>query len=388
MSDETNNGAKVLEQAADIAVIGGGLAGSAAAILLARAGRRVTLLEREREPKHKVCGEFLSAEALTLLGSLGISAAALGAVCVRGVRLCSQRRVTETALPFAAMSLTRRRLDAALLDAAEAAGVHVRRGSAVAALNRQPDGWLATLKDGDVFFAPNVVLATGKHDLRGFARPPGPQSDLVGLKMYWQLAPAQSAALGGFVELLRHPGGYTGLEHVEDGVANLCCLIQRKLLGRLGGWDRFLEMLQQTCPRARERLAGAEPLLSKPLAISPIPYGYVRAQAAGERLFPVGDQAAVIPSFTGDGMSIALYSGIRAAHSLLRGEDAASFQRGLRRELRLQVARATAISRALVHRPTRDLMVGAVWLWPGWLGVVARTTRLSVSAMGSVQSAT
>ena len=369
---------------AGVVVIGGGLAGAAAAIMLSRGGCPVTLFERDAEPKHKVCGEFLSGEALDLLDGLGVSARSLGAVPVRRVRLCSAAVVTESTLPFAAMSLTRLRLDEAMLQAAAAAGADVRRGVAVEALEnpdqnpgQNPDQrWNLRLSDGTMCTEQNVILASGKHDLRGHSRPRGVQGELVALKMYWRLAPAQLLALDGAVELLLHPGGYTGLQCVENGVANLSALIDRRFLAKLGGWTGFLATLRETCPQAEQRLRGAEPLLPKPLAVSAIPYGFLRRHAIGSGLWAVGDQAAVIPSFTGDGMSIALYSGIRAAESLLRGDSAEAFQPSLHRELRWQVARATALSLALVREPSRRLLVGAVRLWPNLLRGSARATRL------------
>ena len=368
--------------ASEVLVLGGGLAGAAAAIVLARGGRNVTLLEREREPKHKVCGEFLSTEALDLLARLGIDPNGLGAVPVHGVRFAAARGVSEHALPFAAMSLMRQRLDPALLEVAEAAGVTVRRGASVEALQHEGNRWRVTLNGGEVLEADQAVLATGKHDLRGHNRPEGSQGDLVAMKMYWKLAPAQAQGLGHNVELLLHPGGYTGLEPVQDGSANLCCLVQRAVLGRIGGWDGLLQLIRESCPHAKQRLDGAEPLLPKPLAIASIPYGYVRRAALGERLWAVGDQAAVIPSFTGDGMSIALYSGLRAGESVLRGEPASAFQRSLHAELRWQVARATLLSRALVYGPTKHLLVQAVHLWPALLSGAATATRLPQHAVG------
>src|SRR5665213_303435 len=103
----------------DVLIVGGGLAGSAAAITLARAGRSVVLVERESVPQHKVCGEFLSQEAMTYLGSLGIDLIGLGAVAIRSVRLAGREGWSEARLPFAAMSLTRKRLDEELLRVAE-----------------------------------------------------------------------------------------------------------------------------------------------------------------------------------------------------------------------------------------------------------------------------
>ena len=61
----------------EVLILGGGVAGCATSIALARKGRSVTLIEREPTPRHKVCGEFLSGEALEDLHALGIDVASL-----------------------------------------------------------------------------------------------------------------------------------------------------------------------------------------------------------------------------------------------------------------------------------------------------------------------
>src|SRR5579871_748002 len=132
----------------EVLVIGGGVAGCAAAIALRRNGRSVTLIEREPTPRHKVCGEFLSGEALVDLRALGIDVVALGAVPIPRVRLATSRSAAEAPLPFPAASLTRKTLDTALIAEAIAAGVRVQRGRAVQALHRAATGmWTATLDD-------------------------------------------------------------------------------------------------------------------------------------------------------------------------------------------------------------------------------------------------
>jgi flavin-dependent dehydrogenase len=372
----------------DIAILGGGLAGSAAAILLSRAGRHVTLVERDAQPHHKVCGEFLSQEALTYLNHLGLDAAELsllGAVPLRFVRLAHGTRYAEAALPFAARSLTRRTLDARLLDLAEVSGASVLRGCRALALDPTPAGWTVTIapKNGTSqgLTAKTALLATGKHDLNRRPRPSGKQPNLVAFKMYFRLTPQQTAALESCVELILFRGGYAGLQPVEDGVANLCCLVDRTALQRMGGrWPDLLRHMQQECALLRERLHNATPLLEKPLAIASIPYGYVRP-AATDGLWSLGDQAAVIPSFTGDGMSIALHGGSLAAAMLLRGQAAAAFQRQLHDELSTQVALATTLSRGLLWTPTRSLFTAAVSLWPTLITTAARSTRIAPTAL-------
>lgn len=356
---------------AEALVIGGGLAGCAAAITMAGAGRNVTLVERESTPKHKVCGEFLSREALTYLPRLGIEVAALGAVPIHSVRFSGR---SPSPLPFAAMSLTRRTLDHALLQRACSADVRVLRGCSVESLTPHT----AQLQDGTILHADTIFVATGKHDLRGHPRPTGRQPNLLAMKMYFRLSPAQTAALSGSVELILYPGGYAGLQPVESGAANLCCLIDRETFRTLGGaWPGLLAHMQQHAPLLRERLQAATPLLDRPLAISSIPYGYMRAHSDGH--WHLGDQAAVIPSFTGDGMSIALHTGILAAQMHLAGNTAEDFQQKLHRDLHRSVSRATWLSLGLIRYPRA--MSAVTRAWPGVLRCAALATRIPESAM-------
>jgi flavin-dependent dehydrogenase len=364
---------------ADVVIIGGGPAGSAAAIELAKAGRDVLLLEREPRPKHKVCGEFLSHEALRSLKALDVDASRLGAVSINSVRLADAKRTTRANLPFVAQSLSRCLLDEALLDRAASAGTNVMRGTRVLDVQRNGQRWHVDVDDVGRIEASEVFVATGKYDLPGQPRPAGRQQNFLGFKLHFRLAASQISALAEYIELMLFRGGYAGLSCIENGIANLGWIVHRDELKRAGGVDRVLAAMQQECPLLAERLRGAEPLLSKPLAISPVPYGYVR-RPTDDGLWWLGDQAAVIPSFTGDGMSIALHSGRLAAAMYLRGKDAKHYQQTLADQLQRQVAIATSLSRGLVWPPTRALMLSATRLWPGSLTLAARMTRIAESA--------
>src|SRR3954462_15726511 len=99
-------------------IVGGGPAGSAAAIGLARAGIHAQILERSAAPHDMVCGGFLGWDALAALRGLGGDAGGLGAGTINRPRLVSADTATEAALPHPAAGLSRRTLDAALLAAA------------------------------------------------------------------------------------------------------------------------------------------------------------------------------------------------------------------------------------------------------------------------------
>lgn len=364
----------------DALIVGGGLAGGALAIRLAAAGRKVVLLEREAGPHDKVCGEFLSREAVLYLNALGIDPVALGAQEIDTVRLASGRRVAGIRLPFPALSLSRRALDDALLRRAADLGAGIRMGARVQSLAPCAAGWQARTADGMEHVAAAAFLATGKHDVRGWPRPEGTQPDLIGFKQYWRLTQGQAEDLAGCVELILFPGGYAGLEPVEGGRANLCLVVRRKRFAALGQqWQALLDAIRADSPLLDRRLKGAEPCMDRPLAIASIPYGYVRNGSDG--LWRLGDQAAVIPSFAGDGMSIALHSGNVAAACFLDGGTAADYQRRLAADVGMAVRFATLLSAMSVHPVGRGFITAAARALPGAMRLVAAATRVPPSAL-------
>jgi len=357
-------------------VIGGGLAGAALAAQLAQSGRPVVLIERKSGPHHKVCGEFISSEAAAYLGAFNLDLPSLGARRIKTVRLGAGERMVAADLPFPAFSLSRYVLDEALLRRAKAFGAEIIRGRGVQSLQADDGRWILELEEGDCFAAKDVFLASGKHDLRGWKRPAKRESDFVAFKLHWRLSDHQRTALGDSVELSLFPGGYAGLEPVEDGVANLCLIVERKQFVALGQrWDAVFDLLRTDCPHLAQRLDGATPCWERPLAITSIPYGFVETRADG--LWRLGDQAAVIPSFAGDGMAIALYSARLAAQTYLKGGSAEAFQLRLARNVGGQVKRAAFLSRLLVRPRGQWLAAAAASIFPDLLATVAQTTRIA-----------
>ncbi len=361
----------------NVLVLGGGLAGAAVATLLARAGVQVMLLEQYPEPRHKMCGEFLSTEACESLLAMGLDVRALGAVPVRHLRVAGAQRCVGYDLPFQAQSLTRCVLDEAMLRMAGASGVEVRRGKRVEALEEHAGAWRVRMSGGEMLRARDVFVASGKHDLRGHARPEGPQGSLIAFKQYFRLTQEESAALCGAIELMLFRGGYAGLQMVEGGSANLCLLVEATRYREMGGsWGALLDGIQGESGHLARRLRGAEAILVRPLSLSRIPYGFVRREASERGLWYLGDQAAVIPSFSGDGMSIALHTARVAAEIYLKGIGSEQLTKRLYAELRGLVWRATALSRMLVAPRGQRLVCSAVRAMPSLLPLAAGWTRI------------
>jgi menaquinone-9 beta-reductase len=362
-------------------VIGGGPAGSAAAILLAGAGREVTLIERTAVPSDKVCGDFLSVEAVDAIVALGVDLAMLAPSPITHVRLVHGRSMAATRLPFPALGLTRRALDEALLQRAVLSGATVLRGHAVRGIERcgaslQVDG--ASL--GRIG-ADTVFLATGKHDLRGAPRP-ARDTGLVGLKMYYALAPHQQEALRGHIELMLFAGGYAGIQLVEADHAVLCALVTRDRLRAAGGkWHTLLDGLTHECPHLADRLTGARPLLDRPMAVAGLPYGYVSEPEEPDLgLFRLGDQATVIASLTGDGVALALASaGLATRTWLAQGNAAPDYHRRWARRVDGQMRSASLIHRACLAPAAQPWLLRACRLWPGAMRVAASWTRTAAA---------
>lgn len=370
-------------------VIGAGLAGSMAALGLASAGRDVLLIERESTTGHKVCGEFLSTEAVAYLQQVGIDPLALGASPIQNLRLSCVGSTVESRLPFVALSLSRQVLDSALLQRAGAAGARIQRGTAVDSLAKNDCGWSARVSTTDnpaiasnerrTVQVKSVFLANGKHDLRGWPRPVGSQNGMIGFKMHWRLSPDQTQSLRNWMDLFLFRGGYGGLAMVENDIANLCLVVKGSELRRAGNWNGILTTLCRENPHIDLRLRGASALWERPLAISSIPYGYLAA--APSDAWRIGDQAAVIPSFTGDGMAIALHSAALAADCCLSGQTPEHYRRALHAQLKRGMTLATSLSRAMVTPAGRFLAPVSLSLLPGAMSWIASLTRIPSRAL-------
>lgn len=314
----------------NLVIIGGGPAGSTAAIQLAKAGVPVCLLERKQGSHDKVCGEFINHEAAHLLSELGVDLTALGAQPITRLGIhCGNKRIL-CELPKPAWSLSRRVLDAHLLKKAMHAGAIVETGITVKELHRTAQGWdmlcsthhsLSHQREMQTIQSRSVFLATGKYDLHNWQRQVKNSAnyEFIGLKMHLELQPEQQAQLRKTVEIYFYNGGYAGLEPIENNKANLCFLIRRDVYKACGGnWSCVAQWLGNTSRHFKERLADARAIWSKPLAISAVPYGYTHSPAAAvPDLFRIGDQTAVIHSLAGVGISMALYSGKLAAQAYM-----------------------------------------------------------------------
>lgn len=364
----------------DAIVIGGGPAGCAFAIELARKGLDVLLIEKTGGPHHKVCGEFLSGDSLSLLQNLDIDVFATGAVRTNDLKILKGNRAAKARLPFPAAALSRYRLDEALLTKATASGVRVIRGELARAISQAADGLEVRTADAR-YLSRFVAVATGKHAMPGIKRP---TSRIVGFRQALELDPTKAETTRGQVVLSVYRGGYQGLQMTGGSRATACWIVDQARAKALGAdWSRHQAFLAGQSGQIADLLHGSRAMTARPLAIAGMPFGHLRRVAVSERVFAIGDQLGTIPSFAGDGIAIALGSGILAARYLAEGQTANRFHIDMYRSLKWQFGLARPVHSLMTHPAGQAIGMALLRLFPGLMSTLGTATRFDANLLGN-----
>jgi flavin-dependent dehydrogenase len=310
-------------QTYDVAIVGAGPAGSASAILLARAGWWVTLIDRSTFPRDKPCAEYLSPAAEPLLTKLGVMERleATRPARLRGFRIfapnggmiqgdfAATRDAEGKSLFETGLAIPRLRLDATLVEAARVAGAEIHENWRLAQLAREGDVWrLTPVGEGRPIFARLLLAADGVHST--VARRLGLHETSRMRKVALVAHMRGIAGMGEYGEM--HVAGrrYVGIAPLEPPeVGDLCNVAMvvdeardgRKLAGRP---ERFLLEALETFPKLHGRLEQST-VTRRTLTISRI---NVRAKRlSDEGLLLVGDATGYYDPFTGEGIYRALH---------------------------------------------------------------------------------
>jgi geranylgeranyl reductase family protein len=349
---------------ADVAVVGGGPAGAAAAITLARAGRDVVLVDRARFPRDKCCGDGLTAGALRQLDSLGLRPDAVASwkqVDDAVVRSPSGREVRfplpRGAGTFAAVA-RRVDLDSALLDLARAAGVKVLDGHALAGASQDHVRVRLDVAGIGAIHARYAIGADGMWSpLRKSlgAGEPGYLGEWHAFRQYFAgVDPAAATDLFVWFEPDLLPG-YAWSFPLPDGRANVGFGIQRG--GNVARVQDMKTLWPELLARPHVRAVlgdGARP--EAPHKAWPIPARIDTAVLHRGRALFVGDAAGATDPMTGEGIGQALATGVLAARAITAagpyraGQAGAAYERAARDALVADHRMSMLLIRALRHR--------------------------------------
>ncbi len=310
-----------MTQRYDIIVVGGGLAGSAAASLLARAGATVLLLEAATLPHDKLCGEFLSPETVGIFQRLGVWSAidALAPPRLTAARIIARDGARwDAPFPAPGIGLSRYALDKLLFDHAGQVGADVRQAARVTGMvGSLVEGFGVTWQTGNRAHAAEARVVLGAWGRRanldrtlgrGFLSLDHPT---FALKAHYHGPP-----IGRRVELHGFDGGYCGLAEIEGGRINLCLLAETRVLHACGGDpERLAAEVLPTNTALAAWLAHAERIHDRFLAISQIPF--VRKAVVENDVLMLGDAAGLISPLAGNGMAMGLAAAEMAAPLVL-----------------------------------------------------------------------
>ena len=306
----------------DTVIMGGGLAGLSCAILLARQGHRVLVLEKDDYPRHKVCGEYISLESEPFLRSIGVPVEELGLPRISRLVLTAPGGTSfETPLPLGGFGLSRYLLDRQLADSAVAAGVELRVHHLVEDFRQTAEGFTVQVRtpEGPIeVYTRTLAGSWGKRsavDLRmnrPFTQEKGRLNSWVGIKYHVRSSwPADAIGLHNF------RNGYCGISRIEAEKHCLCYLVRASELKPFRGNIGEMESaVLGRNPHLRSLLRESERLDGFPVTISQVSFSRKAAVEGGALM--LGDTAGMITPLCGNGMSIALHSGKIAAQLLDR----------------------------------------------------------------------
>jgi flavin-dependent dehydrogenase len=364
---------------APVGIVGGGLAGLSAAITLARRGREVIAWESGNIGRDKVCGEFLSPEAAEDLEKLncGDFIDVLHPASLRNIQLIGPGggRIDITLPHRGGFGISRRALEAYLANRAREAGATILQRTSVRTTASSAPGLLDVYAGNRVHRVSSLILGFGKRSTldSAFQLPRSVQTNQIGFvafKAYY--APTQLAA---DVELYILPGGYVGVNPIEDGRIGVC--------GLFAGDNRvdYAELLRraEAHPLLRQRLERLGEPISKPRGLARFSFGPQAIsrhcpQSAIPLLF-TGDAARLVPSFTGDGMAIALRSGRLAGEALFEADPVRAYQRSFSRTFTTRFALSNVLHAVFFMPGLFDMLAPVIGRHPKVVEALVRMTR-------------
>lgn len=293
-----------MESKLDVVIIGGGLAGLTAAIHLSKFGLKVSLLEKNEFPKHKVCGEYVSNEVLPYFNWLDLDISGLKPSNISKIKFSTAKgKMISGNLPLGGFGISRYVLDHYLFEKALENGCEIIQDT-VTDIQFAEDEFCISTANNLEFKSKTVIGAFGKRSNidqkmnRGFIQKKSP----------WLAVKAHYSGdfPNNLVGLHNFKGGYCGISKVENNIINICYLVEYEAFKQYKNIEEFQSKVVCQNPHLKAVFENCELLFEKPLTISQI--SFEKKNAVENHILMIGDTAGLIHPLCGNGMAMAIHS--------------------------------------------------------------------------------
>ncbi|MGV3459367.1 MAG: NAD(P)/FAD-dependent oxidoreductase [Flavobacterium sp.] len=368
-----------MENQPDVLIVGGGLAGLTAGLHLRKKGLRVTIIEKEGYPRHKVCGEYVSNEIIPYLKWLGVDVGELNPVKINRFEFSSNTGKKATAkLPLGGFGISRYALDNYLYVRAKEAGCMFVEATATA-VDFEGDTFTVATPD-ETFSAKIVIGAYGKRagldqqlSRNFFVK----KSPWLAVKCHYECEFPDDV-----VSLHNFEGGYCGVSKVEDGHINVCYLADYKTFKRYKNIDEYQNKVLSKNPHLRDVFERWSTVFNKPLTISQI--SFEKKNPVENHILMTGDTAGLIHPLCGNGMAMAIHSAKIASELIFlfyagtirtRAELEKRYAAEWKKNFGKRIKAGRMLGYALQHNTIARMLSGIVSAFPAILPFIIKQTH-------------
>ena len=298
----------------DVIIVGGGLAGLTAAIHLSSAGIKVLVIEKNKYPRHKVCGEYVSNEIRPYLEELGVDPEKLGAVSIDHFEMSTQKgKLLKSKLTLGGFGISRYALDMELAETAKSKGAEIIQ-DVVTEIDFMSDAFSVRTRSGRQFVSRISIGAFGKRSFldkklnRQFM---SKKSPYLAVKFH-----AEGQFQDNLVALHNFKGGYCGVSKVENQKINLCYITNLKSFRKFRNISEFQQQVLFRNKYLESIFRNVKPVFKEPITISQI--SFAPKYPVENHILMCGDTAGLIHPLCGNGMAMAIRSAQIASDLIIK----------------------------------------------------------------------